>query len=511
MRMIGSALALTLMLALAGGPMARAEGGTVNIPDAVLQKCVNGRLGQPATSSVTTAQAESITVLSCGAPNDLTGLEALTALRDLSFYNVNSPTFSIPASLKDLQVLAIYGGEVTVVNLPSTLAKLETLTVTRTYLGGLRLPTGLTSLKTLLLNENRILAVADVTGVPALTDVWMYGQTPAPFPDWPQRTPYPFPSTDRTGQPLQTTNVLAVVDGKSITYQEPGDYAYILGARTGRFSLKITQRVTDPKAPQFTPTPFPLEYHLRPFGDHTGDGVSDTYGIDAGQRLLMYPGTTVGRFQNPTVVGTNMGDLTTLTQTPRARQGDGALIARRAVDDGLYSYETSMGGYIVRTTKIGTKWGGMDLIVATSLHVYARQASTGDLFLFDYNPNAEDLTNRGRVGRGWSAIKQIVAIDVTGEGDADLVAIRKDGTLLTYRVAPDGTIGGARVTGRGWNTFRQAWVPGNVTTLMQYTTARDDLMGQSLTGNVYVYENRLGSWGYPRLAMTRAAGLRLMA
>ncbi|MFD6139489.1 hypothetical protein [Promicromonospora sp. NPDC060271] len=62
-----------------------------------------------------------------------------------------------------------------------------------------------------------------------------------------------------------------------------------------------------------------------------------------------------------------------------------------------------------------------------------------------------------QIGNGWNTINAIVGADVTGDGYADLVGRRSDGTLWLY---PDNIergngdpYGAARQIGNGWGMF----------------------------------------------------------
>lgn len=104
-------------------------------------------------------------------------------------------------------------------------------------------------------------------------------------------------------------------------------------------------------------------------------------------------------------------------------------------------------------------------------------------------------------------MRQFIGIgDFTGDGRADLLAIRTDGTLWAYAGTSNATIGAATQVGRGWGNFRQAFSPGDIS-----GDGRPDLMGQSGDGTLYVYNNNLGSWSAARKVMTGTLGYRLIA
>src|SRR5690606_20729867 len=104
-------------------------------------------------------------------------------------------------------------------------------------------------------------------------------------------------------------------------------------------------------------------------------------------------------------------------------------------------------------------------------------------------------------------MRQIIGIgDTTGDGRADVLAIRGDGTLWSYAGTASGGIGGARQVGRGWNDFVRAFSPGDLS-----GDGRADLVGQRADGYVFAYANHAGSWSRARQIMSGARGLRLMA
>ncbi|GAB2489301.1 hypothetical protein GCM10027030_24300 [Luteococcus sediminum] len=112
--------------------------------------------------------------------------------------------------------------------------------------------------------------------------------------------------------------------------------------------------------------------------------------------------------------------------------------------------------------------------------------NSGELYLYKGRGNGT-LGHGWKVGRGWDAMNWIaVAGDLNGDGRSDLLARRTDGTLWLYQSRGMGTWQAGRQVGRGWGGLSVLTVVGDVD-----GNGRPDLVGRTATGDLLRYE--LGS------------------
>src|SRR6185437_10501027 len=119
----------------------------------------------------------------------------------------------------------------------------------------------------------------------------------------------------------------------------------------------------------------------------------------------------------------------------------------------------------------------------------------GSLWLYLNNGDPTHPYSTGRkIGlTGWQGYNRIVAADVDGNHEADLIATRPDGTLWLYRNTGNAThpyATGTQIGSNGWNGFDRieaADVDGN---------GRADLLTTKATGALWLYRNN-GSNAHP--------------
>ncbi|WP_439379490.1 FG-GAP-like repeat-containing protein [Amycolatopsis lexingtonensis] len=229
-------------------------------------------------------------------------------------------------------------------------------------------------------------------------------------------------------------------------------------------------------------------------GDVTGDGRADLVARKPDGSLSLYAngGSDTSPYGTGSLVGTGWegfswfqsGDVT----------GDGKADVVAAKPDGtlwLYTHGGDNASPYSTGTLIGSGWaqfshvtladvtgdGRADLVAALpdgSLWLYANGGS-------DTSPYSTGT----RIGAGWEQFTWILGGDVTGDGRADLVAVKPDGTLWLYTNGGSDTApysSGAQV-GAGWAQFDRIQL-GDVT-----GDHRADLIATKPDGTLWLYTN----------------------
>lgn len=126
--------------------------------------------------------------------------------------------------------------------------------------------------------------------------------------------------------------------------------------------------------------------------------------------------------------------------------------------DGRYDFNVTCSGWSTTPAKAPAPSAGNDVNGDWKDDLLARQASTSTLWLYKGNGAATGGVFQPRASTGTlaSATYDLVetAGDLTGDGRADLLTRRTDGTLLLQPGTAGASWGTARSLGTGWNAYR---------------------------------------------------------
>ncbi|WP_053084743.1 FG-GAP-like repeat-containing protein [Streptomyces viridochromogenes] len=261
-------------------------------------------------------------------------------------------------------------------------------------------------------------------------------------------------------------------------------------ATDGTYTWRLTGTPADGQGPALSATgTFTLTGGTRPYHDLNG-GAGDLTTLTSSGYLTTHYGDGKGAFGSkasgsgwPTgTVAVPFGDLTKdRCNDLLVRMPDGTL--RR------YTGKCAGGGYSPSGsyTALGTGWQQYNVLTAPGditgdgrTDLIARQASTGDIYLFADNGSG-GFKSRVKIRSAWTYTHITGAGDLGGDGFGDLLARRSDGTLFRY----DGTGAGQfkeRVTVfTSWGRTYNAMVGvGDIT-----GDGRGDLVVRDTSGNLY--------------------------
>jgi FG-GAP-like repeat len=178
---------------------------------------------------------------------------------------------------------------------------------------------------------------------------------------------------------------------------------------------------------------------------------------------------------------------------------DNDLLARNPATGDLLLYRGSRGGAILGPVRIGTGWGGFDALDTVgdwngdgAPDVLARQASTGDLWLYPGDGQG-GWRPWGVVGVGFQIMSTLTGPgDFTGDQRGDLLAVeRATGFLWLYPGNGQGGFLAPTRVGDGWHVMRTAFSPGDFN-----GDGNSDLLAvENATGYLWLYPgNGAGGW-----------------
>lgn len=312
-----------------------------------------------------------------------------------------------------------------------------------------------------------------------------------------------------------------LADGGSYTWTVQGVDPSSVWGQPGTY-CPISVDLTPPVAPTVVPstdvTPTGTLFPTTPLapvsrfmsilgrGDFDGDGHTDVLGLQKDGILRMFRTTGSGGWQSGegTVIGTGWAGFKKVL-APGDFDGDGfADLIAEEYDGRLYMYRgNGAGGWATGSGQlIGTGWTMFSDVIAPGDfdgdgHVdLLGMTSTGVLHLYPGDGAGGWLPTAGTViGTGWTMFTSILTPgDVDGDGAADLIGVRSDGSLLLYRGNGAGGWGPdlGQVVGTGWTANAFIVAPGDFD-----GDGNVDLLGVRADGSMTLFRGNgsaAGTW-----------------
>lgn len=238
--------------------------------------------------------------------------------------------------------------------------------------------------------------------------------------------------------------------------------------------------------------------------DWSGDGRTDVIARRPDGTLSMYRGDGAGSFSGGEVQFNWGWEIFQGLLNPGDFSGDGKSDILATKSDGtLWLYRgNGAGGFVSGGTQIGSGWHVYDMLVAgldfsgdAEPDLVVRR-SDGTLWMYRGNGSGGFVTgNADQIGDGWNAFDAVIAArDFSGDGRADLIARKPDGTLWLYEGDGDWGFrdGNGRQIGDGFGTNRFNFLFGGVDFSGD---GKADLIARQLDGTLWRFRGN-GSGGF---------------
>ncbi|MFD4915127.1 FG-GAP repeat domain-containing protein [Streptomyces virginiae] len=245
---------------------------------------------------------------------------------------------------------------------------------------------------------------------------------------------------------------------ENLSYDDATDELWMLNERTGARTVLHTPWPTPPATAGMTRTVA---------ADFTGDGRADVVAVESETgKLWLYPGTGSARLGARVQIGSGWNAMSRLVAGDFTGDRKADLVAVENATGTLQLYPgtgtANAMGTLGARTQIGSGWAGMRDLTAMDVTGDTRPdllAIDPDGALWAYPGSGNGLAPRTRIGSGWNAMYELAAPgDLTADGTADLVAVDRDGRLWTY--PGTGALTGATTlrarvqSGSGWHIMR---------------------------------------------------------
>lgn len=226
--------------------------------------------------------------------------------------------------------------------------------------------------------------------------------------------------------------------------------------------------------------------------DFDGDGKADILARRPDGILVLYPGTATGWPGAPREIdfGWQVFDQLIPIQD---FNGDGTNdLAARRPDGTIWFYSNTGPSKLVNAKQIGSGWGIYETIVGAgdangdrTADLVASQADGSVYFYAGTAMRDEGYDGARKIGNfGWDAFNAIVtSIDFNGNGIADLIARRPDGSLWFYPGNGTGGYGAAvKIGAFGWEIFDSLTGVGDFD-----GNGKSDLLARRPDGSLWLY------------------------
>ncbi|MFD0783982.1 FG-GAP repeat domain-containing protein [Micromonospora azadirachtae] len=207
-------------------------------------------------------------------------------------------------------------------------------------------------------------------------------------------------------------------------------------------------------------------------GDVTGDGYADIIGTKEDGTLWYYGNNRNAHPDRPygsgSQIGTGWGNVNRLMLGDVTGDGYADIVATK-VDGTLWYFGNNRNSDPSKPygvgRQIGSGWSGFNKLsvgdVTGDGYVDIIGTKTdGTLWYYGNNWNADSATPYGagsQIGSGWSGFDRLALGDVSGDGLADIVATKPDGSLWYYgnirNSDPSKLYSTGRAIGSGWDSF----------------------------------------------------------
>ncbi len=227
-------------------------------------------------------------------------------------------------------------------------------------------------------------------------------------------------------------------------------------------------------------------------GDVSGDGRADMIGRKADGTLWLYAnsGSDSAPYGSGSQIGTAWSQFGWFVSARVTGDNNADVIAARP-DGTLWLYVNSGSPTTPydQGLQIGISWDQFSNITSADITGDGRAdmvaaRSDGTLWLYVNGGNdAAPYSAGAQIGTSWQQYSQIVAGDVTGDGRADVVAMRPDGTLWLYVNGGSDTApysSGTQI-GTSWQQYNRIQL-GNVT-----SDERADVVASRPDGTLWLY------------------------